>query len=92
MVDNNINLSYSLSQRHKAVNYHPQRGWLDILALKGALLDLVVILCLGAFAHRFYRFFCRTEVVDLDLILANCTHESIHETQNGAPKVLPSFF
>ena len=38
------------------VNYHRQRRWLDILALKGALLGLVVILCYVALAHRSYRF------------------------------------
>ncbi len=37
------------------INFHNQRRWLDILALEGALLDLVVILYFGAFRQSFYR-------------------------------------
>jgi hypothetical protein len=73
------------------VNYHRQRRWLDILALEGALLGLVVILYFGAFANRSIVF-CSTEVMHLDLIITNRAANSISKIRSGAPKTLSSFF
>ena len=73
------------------VNYHRQRRWLDILALEGALLGLVVILYFGAFANRFIVF-CTTEVMYLDLIITNHDANSISKIRSSAIKTLSSFF
>ena len=73
------------------VNYHRQRRWLDILALEGALLGLVVILYFGAFANRFIVF-CTTEVMYLDLIITNHAANSISKIRSGALKTLSNFF
>ena len=72
------------------VNYHRQRRWLDILALEGALLGLVVIFYFGAFANRFIVF-CTNEVTYLDLIITNHAANSISKIRSGAQNIFQFF-
>jgi hypothetical protein len=73
------------------VNYHRQRRWLDILALEGALLGLVVILYFGALAFLFIVF-CTTEMIYFELIITNHAANYRSKIQCGAPKTLSSSF
>ena len=81
----------SIWQLGKEVNYHRQRRWLDILALKGVLLGLVIILYFGAFANRFI-IFCTTEVMYLNRMITSYAQNSISKIRYGAPKILSIFF